>query len=235
MTHSPGSADGLGAFLESVMSEIREDFDAKHRAREDALAAARRVIQHSANCIRAVHRAEFDKAEALLATAGETARAAQAALAAFPDIYHAGFLHDAIKEYVEATMTLALVRGDSLPTPRELGVEYPAYLNGLAEAASELRRASLDALRHGDVTRPEQLLAAMDEILSLLVTIDYPDAITRGLRRNTDMVRGVTERTRGDLTVAAMQRQLRDDIVALRAELSGSLAARSESPLTPSD
>ena len=155
----------------------------------------------------------------MLASAKDQTRQAQKSLSEFTDIYHAGFLHDASKEYVEATATLALVTGAPIPTPASLGVEYAAYLNGLAEAASELRRFALDALRREDRDRPEELLGAMDEIYAVLVTVDYPDAITKGLRRTTDVVRGVIERTRADLTVIAMQQRLQDDIQALTMAL----------------
>lgn len=205
--------------LESIVGTIREDFESRHRAREAGLAASRRVVQLSANSIRALHRREWAEAEALQAEARAQADAAREALDAYPEIYHAGFLHDALKEYAEARLSLALVRGQPLPSPEEIGVEYPAYLNGLAEAVGELRRATLDAMRADDRDRPELLLTAMDEIYSQLVTIDFPDAITRGLRRTTDMVRGVTERTRGDLTLASMHGQLEARMAELRDDL----------------
>lgn len=148
-------------------------------------------------------------------------REAQQALAAHPEIYYAGFLHDAAKEYAEAAITLSLVRGDALPGPDDLGVESAAYLNGLAEAVGELRRATLDALRDGDSARAQALLDSMDEIFSVLVTIDYPDAITHGLPRTTDMVLGVTEKTRGELAVAATQETLRRELADLRMRLPG--------------
>lgn len=213
--------------LETIVAEIRDAFELRHRARETALAASRRVVQHSANAIRAMHRHEDARAEEWLGRAREQSRAAQDALAEFPEIYHAGFLHDALKEYAEASLALAMVSGAPVPGPAEIGVEAPAYLNGLAEAVGELRRYILDAMRHGDLARSEQLLALMDEVYSLLVTIDYPDAITRGLRRNTDMVRGVTERTRADLTVAEMQARVAGEMAALRARLDEERAARS--------
>ncbi|MEE9277718.1 MAG: haloacid dehalogenase [Dehalococcoidia bacterium] len=214
-----GSSEGIGPALERILADIRADLDAKHRAREEALAAARQVIQHSANSIRAAHRQEFGQAREWLAVAREKTQDAQEALAAFPDIYHAGFLHDAAKEYAEAALTLALVTDQPIPHPQELGVEHAAYLNGLAEAAGELRRYALDSLRGGDLERAEALLRAMDEIYAVLVTVDYPDALTRGLRRSTDMVRGVTERTRGDLTTAARQQQLQTELQALQRRL----------------
>jgi translin len=210
----------IGSQLESLIGAIREDFEARHAAREAGLAASRRVIQHSANSIRAMHRREFDDAESLLGQARERAQEAQQALADYPEIYHAGFVHDALKEYAEASIFLAVARGSALPTPAELGIEYAAYLNGLAEAVGELRRYTLDAMRRGEPELPEALLAAMDEIYSQLVTIDFPDAITKGLRRHTDMVRGVTERTRGDLTLAAMNERLEREMAALRESLT---------------
>lgn len=210
----------IGSQLESLIGAIREDFEARHAAREAGLAASRRVIQHSANSIRAMHRREFDDAQSLLGQARERAQEAQQALADYPEIYHAGFVHDALKEYAEASIFLAVARGSALPTPAELGIEYAAYLNGLAEAVGELRRYTLDAMRRGEPELPEALLAAMDEIYSQLVTIDFPDAITKGLRRHTDMVRGVTERTRGDLTLAAMNERLEREMAALRESLT---------------
>ena len=214
-------ANALGARLDGVISAIRSEFEHTHRARETALAAARRAIQHSANAIRAVHRDEDARARDLIAQAAATLREAQQALAAHPAIYHAGFLHDAAKEYAEAAITLSLVRGEPLPGPDDLAVEPAAYLNGLAEAVGELRRVTLDAMRGGDAVRPRALLEIMDEIFSLLVTVDYPDAITHGLRRTTDMVRGVTEKTRGELAVAASQEELRREMADLRGRLPG--------------
>ena len=121
-------------------------------------------------------------------------------------------MHDAKKELAEAWCTLALVRDDPLPTPEELAIDVAPYCNGLAEAASELRRQLLDQLRAGELERAEELMGAMDEIYSLLVTIDYPDGVTGGLRRTTDALRAVLERTRGDLTTAMVAARLQGAI-----------------------
>jgi len=194
--------------LETVVEDIRTDFEAKHAAREVGLAACRQALRHSANAIRVVHRGDFPAAEALLAQAAELLQRAKTALSVHPDIYHAGFVHDAQKEYAEGCTTLALIAGRPLPTPQEIDVQYSSYLNGLGEAVGELRRHLLDALRSGDVSHCEVCLANMDDIYSLLVTFDYPEAITSGLRRTADAVRGILERTRGDLTIAVRQRDL---------------------------
>jgi len=186
--------------------------DEKHRAREVALTASRRTVQSCAAAIRAVHREEFGRADELIAEAATFVAKAEAASAAHADVRQAGYLNDAKKEFAEANMTLAFVRGDALPSPEALGVEVPAYLNGMAEAASELRRHLLDCLRAERLDRAEDLLATMDEVYSLLVTIDYPDALTGGLRRTTDALRAVVERTRGDLTNAIVAARLRATI-----------------------
>ena len=192
--------------LDSILGRITAELTAKNKAREVGLAASRAIIRLSANAIRAIHRGERDEAERLLGEAVRTKDEALAALAPHPDIYHAGFLHDALKEYAEARATVALLSGEALPDPDEIGVEYPAYLNGIAEAVGELRRGVLDRLRQGRYDECEALLEAMDDIYAGLVTIDFPDAMTGGLRRTTDQTRGILERTRGDLTMAMVQR-----------------------------
>jgi translin len=193
--------------LDGIIPQIIEHFTAKNAARETSLAASRVLIRTSANAIRAAHRGEFERAAAMLDEARTVRDSAVAALDGHGDIYHAGFLHDAQKEYAEARITLALLSGEPLPSPSDLGVEAPAYLNGLAEAVGEMRRSVLDRLRSGQYDGCEELLAAMDDIYSVLVTIDFPDAMTGGLRRTTDQTRGILEKTRGDLTMAMVQRE----------------------------
>ncbi|MEK7276279.1 MAG: haloacid dehalogenase, partial [Chloroflexota bacterium] len=155
-------------------------------------------------------RDERDEARALLAEAKKIVDAIRVDLTTYPDLYHAGYTQDALKEFAEANIVLALVADEPLPEPEALGVEYAAYLNGLGEAASEMRRRCLDIIRHDHSAEAERLLEAMDEIYNMLVTVDYPDAITGGLRRTTDLVRGVTERTRGDLTISLRQQRLQE-------------------------
>ena len=193
--------------LETIIPRILDHFAAKNAAREQALSASRAIIRMSANSIRAVHRGECDLAARTLDDAKRVRDAAVAALEGHADVYYAGFLHDAQKEYAEARTTLALLSGGSIPSPEELGVEYPAYLNGIAEAVGEMRRMILDRLRAGLYEGCEEILDAMDDIYSVLVTIDFPDAMTGGLRRTTDQTRGILEKTRGDLTMAIVQRQ----------------------------
>lgn len=196
----------------------RQRFEEKHQAREVTIGAARKAIQCCAASIRATHRGEWESAEQLAREAAEHLAAADAATTAFPEVRATGPLHDAKKELSEAWITLALVRDEPLPTPEQLGVEVAAYLNGMAEAASELRREILDHLRHGQLDRAEQLMSAMDDVYSVLVTFDYPDGVTGGLRRTTDALRAVLERTRGDLTTTMVAARLQAAIDAERAE-----------------
>ena len=198
--------------LDEIMEGVRAQFVSKNAARETALPLCREAVRLSANAIRAVHRHEFDKARQLAAKAREQLRVAKDSLRDHPDVYFAGFVHDGQKEYAEAEITLAMVEGGDLPTPDALGVEHAAYLNGMGEAIGELRRHLLDTLRSGDVEKCEQWLTAMDEMYSVMVTVDYPDAMTGGLRRTTDNVRGILERTRGDFTMSMQQRRLEQKI-----------------------
>jgi translin len=196
--------------VDRARAGVQARFEAKNRAREAALGSARQAVRRAANAIRAAHRGELAAADRLLIEARRLLDVSESVLAAHPDIYYAGFLQDAQKEYAEARATRALVAGEALPEPEEVGVGDAPYLNGLAETVGELRRHLLDVLRAGDVARASELFVAMEEIQSLLADIDYPDAITGGLRRSTDIARAVIERTRSDLTLTTIQRDLAD-------------------------
>ena len=194
--------------LTSIGDRIRMSFSVKDAAREKVLPLCREVIRYCSQAIRATHRQEFDQAKKLLESAHNLFNEIEQIIIECSELAHAGFIRDAQKEFAEGSITLALVTGKPLPGPVELGVDAAAYLNGLGEAAGELRRYLLDSMRRGDLSRGEELLAAMDDIYSVLVTMDFPDAITMGLRRTTDMVRGVLEKTRSDLTLVIQQKEL---------------------------
>lgn len=208
------------ATLEAIGDLLRATLAAKNEARDTALRHSRTLVRHCANTIRAVHRGEMQTARALLKTAEDTATELRAVVADDPDLYYAGYTQDGLRELVEANLLLAMVTGAELPTPDVLQVEASTYLKGLAEAATELRRTILDIIREDHSEQAERLLEIMDEVYSLLVTIDFPDAITGGLRRSTDVVRGVRERTRGDLTMSLRQQRLQQAL--RRAENEGS-------------
>lgn len=204
--------------LDSIADKIRETLSLKDEAREKALPLCRDTIRHCSHAIRAVHRREFEGAAELLKAARSALTEAERAVAPYSELSNGGFIRDAQKEFAEGHITLAVVTGKPLPEPAELGVEAAAYANGLGEAAGELRRYLLDSMRQGDLSRGEELLAAMDGIYSVLVTVDFPDAITGGLRRTTDMVRGVLERTRSDLTLAMRQQELEERLDRLEKD-----------------
>jgi len=205
--------------LDEIIENAHQSFEDRTRVRDQALKQARQLTRHCANAIRAIHRDDSDLADEHLAAATELTLQLNAIASKYPDIYYAGYTQDALKEYVEAHNTRALITNQQIPTPEELHVEYNTYLKGLAESAGELRRRCLDILRHNRYEEAERLLGHMDEIYAVLVTIDYPNAVTGGLRRLTDIVRGVTERTRGDLTMSLRQERLEKQLRALEAQI----------------
>jgi translin len=198
--------------LSAAGEDARKILEEKHDAREITLNASRRAIRACASAIRAVHRREFLEARELIAEAAAFLGEADAAIDGHYDVRYGGSLHDAKKEFAEANLTLAFVSGQPIPSADELRVEPPAYLNGLAEAASELRRQVLDCLRRGELEEAENLLSVMDAVYTVLLTIDYPEALTGGLRRAGDALRGVLERTRGDVTNALVMARMQNAI-----------------------
>lgn len=210
--------------LESIADQIRKSFDAQTSARDQALGLVRALIRHCALAIRAVHRQELNTMNEHLSEAHRLAANLKNTLAEYPDLYYAGYTQDALKEYVEACNTCALINNQPLLTPEELGVIPATYLNGLAEVIGELRRRILDILRHGYSNEAERLLENMDDIYAVLVTIDYPDAITNNLRRQTDIARSIMERTRSDVTFSLRSEQLSRAMSNLSRQLNGTEA-----------
>ncbi|HET9979806.1 MAG TPA: hypothetical protein VFQ32_05145 [Ktedonobacterales bacterium] len=207
--------------LQTIGRAAQEYLATKFTAREKALPKSRAAIRLCANAIRAAHRGEFAQSDKLLTEAGGLLRDMALDLREHQDIFYAGFVADAQKEYTEAALTSALMQRQPPPTPDVLGVEWAPYLNGLGEAVGELRRYILDRMRQGRLEGCEELLADMDEIYSQLITLDYPDAITGNLRRTTDAVRGILEKTRGDLTLAVSQERLNAAMNRVHESLRG--------------
>jgi translin len=205
--------------LETIVEEIRAEFEAKSAVRDVALQRSRTLIRYCANAIRAAHRGDLNESRKLRATARQAAGEMVADLESYPDLLYAGYTLDALKEYVEAQVVYAFISDEELPTPAELGVASSAYLKGLAEAASEMRRYALDLIRRNELARAEKMLDIMEDVYSQLTTVDFPDAITGGLRRTTDMLRGVVGRTRGDLTTAIRQEMMREALREFEARI----------------
>lgn len=210
--------------LDSIAETIRHDFDVRTTARDKALALARKLTRACSLAIRAVHRDDNDAMRLQLTEAHQMAESLTSNLRDHPDLFFTGYTQDALKEYVEANVTCALIQSQALQTPEELGVVNATYLNGLAEVVGELRRRILDILRHGYSQEAERLLGYMDEIYSVLVMIDYPDAITNGLRRKTDIARSIIEKTRGDITFSLQGEQLTHAMGQLSTQLNAKQA-----------
>ena len=200
MSENATTVDAIRPKLQAIVEEIEDRFERTDGARDLSLSLQRKIIKHCSLSIRALHRREFEEAENLMVKARELLSRAEEAVRDFPEIYYSGFLQDAQKEYAEARITQSLISGTPLPSPKEIAVDFAPYLNGLGEAVGEMRRYTLDRIRAGDLEESERILEIMDEIYCSLIGVDYPDAITRGLRRSTDLARGCLERTRGDLT-----------------------------------
>ncbi|OGN99242.1 MAG: hypothetical protein A2Y58_03075 [Chloroflexi bacterium RBG_13_51_52] len=218
--------------LDAMAEKIREELAAKDEAREKMLPLCRDSIRYSSTAIRAIHRQEFSEADRQIKSAGNVLSEAEKAVKEYRDLANTGAVRDAQKELAEANITLALITGKEMPGPKNLGVDVAAYLNGLGEAVGEIRRYLLDGMRKGDLSRGEELLSIMDDIYSMLITMDFPDALTGGLRRTTDMVRGVLEKTRSDLTLVIIQKALETKISTLQKQKRGALELGKTKPDT---
>ena len=220
----------MASHLEQLSAGIIERLTSTSQVRDRALGDCRKIVRWSANSVRASHRGDSDEARHELREARALALAVCGYTTEMPSVFWAGYVQDAMKEYAEAAIMNAIVSGLPIPSPADLNVEDAAYLNGLAEAASELRRDALDVLRGENLDRAMQLLGTMDEIYAVLISIDFPDAITGGLRRTTDSLRAVLERTRGDLTVTINQRRLEDAVRAIQPLLETPALSRPDDP-----
>jgi translin len=223
-----------GQELSNIVEEIRTHLTGINALRDATLNRSRALIRACAESIRAIHRHEWEEATSMLSAARAAADEMVDALVDTPLLYHAGYTQDALKELVEAHLLFAVVRGGPMPEPAMLRVTGPTYLKGMSEAATEMRRFVLDLMRRGQIAEAEPYLAFMDEVYSLLITVDFPDSITDGLRRNTDVLRTVLERTRGDLTISYRQEQMRVALRSLEARLGTNLEALDVAVADPS-
>jgi translin len=205
--------------LEEIAEKIHHSFEVCTEERDRALAQARTLTRHCAHAIRAIHRDEHTLARQHLDEALVLVKSLRNNLADLPELFYAGYTQDAFKEYAEAALVYALINNNDFPAPEDLLLEPSTYLQGLAEAVGELRRRILDMLLKDNASEANRLLGEMDDIYAILVTMDYPDAITRGLRRQTDIARSIIERTRGDFTLSLRQKRLENTIHEFEASL----------------
>jgi translin len=205
--------------FEKIADRIRDSFERRNKIRDEALSQSRKLTRFSAHAIRAIHREDAALAKDQLQKADALANTLRKELVDDPDLYFSGYAQDALKEYCEAHLTVAIILDEPIPTPESLKVEYATYLNGLSEVVGELRRRIMDIIRQGHSDEVKRLLDVMDEIYSQLVTMDFPDALTYGLRRRTDIARSIIERTQADVTVSYRQQQLEETMLKLSAQL----------------
>jgi len=205
--------------LEALSDRIRESFERQNQIRDEALAQSRNLIRHAARAIRAIHREDAEQAHEHLADADKLAKSLREGLLNDPDLYYSGYAQDALKEYCEAHLTVATILDGDWPSPEDLRVEFATYLNGMAELVGELRRRIMDIMREGHSQEVERLLDVMDDVYAQLVTMDFPDALTYGLRRRTDIARSIIERTQADVTISYRQQELEKRISDLSKQL----------------
>jgi translin len=208
-------------FFDTLAENTHQDFETRHQVRENALKQTRLLTRCSANAIRAIHRGEKDVAEENMRAGRTIVDDLKKSVEPFPEFYFSGYVQDSLKEFVEARLTIAFLNDDDLPMPEDMGVEYSTYIRGLAETIGEMRRRCMDILRQGYSDEAERLLSLMDDIYAILVTLDYPDAVTYGLRRQTDMVRGIIERTRADLTLSLREQRLQQSLHDFEERING--------------
>ncbi len=208
--------------LDELSERIRQTFETRTHARDELLSQARTLTRHCANSIRAIHRDAVEEAHQNLDEARSLVLKMRKVETIYPDLFFAGYTQDAFKEFAEASLTVACIQNTPLPSPEELGLEHATYLQGLAETAGELRRRCLDMLLKENPAEARRMLSIMDDIYAVLVTMDYPDAITGGLRRLTDLARGIIERTRGDLTISMRQAHLETSLREFEERLNHS-------------
>lgn len=232
MTEERASEQNARSGLSAICNAIRDDLERRNAARDQAIVLSRQVIRHCSESIRAIHRRDLARADAKLKDVTAGAAALKSVVRDYPDLYHTGYTQDALKEVAEAFITRAIIGGKALPSASELDIESSTYLKGLGEAATELRRFILDIMRREDShsAEAEALLKVMDDIYDQLVTFDFPDALTHGLRRQTDVVRGVLERTRGDLTQSLRQQKLQTRSNALKPSSTPTTPKRGNAP-----
>jgi len=198
--------------MDKIGSRIKKSLNNKDKSREKGLPLTRKVIRFSSEIIKMAHRGQLQESRTLLEEAGKILREAQKSLEKYPDIYYGGFLQSAEKEYAEATITLALIKKQSLPSPEVLKIGGTSYLRGMGEAIGEMRRYILDSIRKDKLSDCERLLGLMDEMYYFLFSFDYPEPLVRGLRRTVDSARGLIERTRADVTNAVCQKRLEEKL-----------------------
>jgi len=205
--------------IKSIIEQIRIDLEEKDKAREQGIKLSREVVRNCRVAMQHVHKMELELAYSNIQTAKDNMENMISVLKDQQDIYYAGFVEHAQQEFTECSIIYALVSGKKIPGPGELKVEPVAYLNGLGDGGGEIKRHILDLIRRGMLGEGERYLNIMEELYIGLMLFDYPDAMTHGLRANTDRLRLLLEISRGELTEAARQEKLEIAMQALEIQL----------------
>ncbi|MCK5414402.1 MAG: haloacid dehalogenase [Thermoplasmata archaeon] len=185
--------------LDEIAADLEAYLDEKDRVREDMLRRSREILKLSARTIAAMHRGAFVDGDVL--RINDMAKELKKDLQDHKDIWHSGALENALQEAAEAAIVHSMLKGERLPHPDDLSVTIPAYLLGLCDSVGELRRFTLTALKDGRNEDAERNLVSMDRIYETVSQYHYPKAIVP-VKVKQDQIRGIIERTRGDVAMA---------------------------------
>ncbi len=192
--------------LEEIGKEIEEVLDEKDSVREIAIKSSREIIRIASRVITKLHRRE-NEIEEIRRIKEEVWHLRSLLLNEYPDLFYSGFVQNALQEYVEALLLEAIINKKDIPSPKELYVNPSAYLMGCGDVVGELRREVLESLRVGNFNQAESYLQLMEEFYEMLMRFNYPSGLVP-IKQKQDVARALVEKTRGEITIAAMNRNL---------------------------
>jgi translin len=193
--------------LEKIIDKIEKSIDDKDRIREKALRHSREIIINCRKAIQLIHQGQTEKAKMHLRKASAKLASLYDITGNYPELFHAGYVENAAQEFVEAKCLLNIIQGKNLPDPDKLQTTYSSYLLGLCDVVGELRRKSLDSILVGSAEEANKYLKLMENIYDAIIKFDYPSSLVP-IKRKQDQVRGIIEKTRGELAVASCERRI---------------------------
>ncbi len=205
--------------LKEIGDDIYAKLSVQNKARDLLIDEMHKVLKVTREAISAVHQGELKKAKKSITNAQSMMKAAQTHLEKLSQLPVIGLVHDAEGEVAEAALFLAFNIKQNLPGPEEIGVSEVGYLQGLGDLVGELRRYAIDSLIDDNLKEAKRAFEEMEQIYATLLTFDFPRGLTPGVRRKTDIARGLIERTRADLSTAIENRRLLAGINSFQKKL----------------
>ena len=197
---------------EANLENLSSIFDKLNDIREQSLTTSREIVRECSKSIRNIHRNDEVSAKEHIENARKKLENLKSITSDVSEISYAGYVLDAEREFVEAVMFYTFEVSGYIEPFNNFNVHPSSYIQGIGDTIGEWRRKALDHLRNLDIKKAETYLAIMEEGMGTLNELDYPDALTGGLRRYADNARSIIERTRSDITNAFINESLRKDI-----------------------